>query len=311
MHNNIANETDAKIKKLKIVLVLISSYLIVEIVAGYITGSLALLADASHMFTDTFGIGLALFATIYSKKAATPTHTYGFYRTEILASLSNSVILLLLSLLILSEAYRRIFDPPEIQSISMMVVAVVGLIINLIGILFLKNTHTHHHLENLREHGNHNNIKIEDLNIQGAKLELLSDTIGSIAIIIASVIIIFTDFWIIDPIIGIGLAFFIIPRTWSLLKRSVLILMEGVPSHISYEEVKKAIMHVKGVTGVFDLHIWSITSAIPALSAHVVVIDLSKSNNILKEINLILEKKFGITQTTIQIEGYHSMRDAS
>ena len=318
-------ETDKKIKNLKTVLVLVASYLVVEVVASYYTGSLALLADAGHMFTDTFGIGLALFATIYSKRAATSAHTFGFYRTEILASLVNSVILLLMSAFILYEAYRRIFEPPEIQSIPMLIVATAGLIVNLVGIFFLRGEHSHNH-----DHRHHHNTpssgnsvsegnddddnyesdhKVEDLNIQGAKLELLSDTIGSVAVIAAGIIISLTNLWIADPIISIGLAIFIVPRTWSLMKKSVRILMEGAPLHLPYEEIKKAMLNVRGVTGVFDLHIWSITSGIHALSAHVVVIDLSKSDRILKEINSILEKRFGITHSTIQIEGYHSVND--
>ena len=319
-HGTRISETQTKIKKLKTVFVLVSFYFVVESIAGYYTGSLALLADAGHMLTDTFGIGLALFAAVYSKRTATPKHTYGFYRTEILASLVNGLIVLLISCLIFYEGYRRLFSPPEIQSISMLFVGVVGLVVNIVGILIIKDIHIHHESSNNVSEKNHHIIDVkseskiqdggaEDLNIQGAKLELLSDTIGSAAIIAVGIITALTNFWLADPIISLGLAFFIIPRAWSLLKRSVLILMEGTPPNLPFEEIKKAIMQVKGVTGLFDLHIWSITSGMYALSAHVVIIDLTRSNKILQEINSILEKRFGITHTTIQIETYHDDKE--
>jgi len=330
-----------KKKKLKVVLVLVSSYLIVEVITGLYSGSLALLADAGHMFTDAFGIGLALFATTYSQRAATPGHTFGFYRTEILASLANGVILLSISVFIVYEAYRRIFEPTQIQSIPMLVVAVIGLVVNMAGMLYLKNVHAHNHgsansnkdeIDNHVGHGHgkredsnmQNRIKnfvssktgkrkqdgqVEDLNMQGARLELLSDTVGSIGVIIAALIILLTNFRLIDPIISIGLAIFMVPRTWSIIKKSMNILMEGTPSNLSYEEIQKAILQIKGVTGIFELHIWCITSGINALSAHVVVIDLESSNRILQDINRVLEKRFKISHTTIQIEGYHSTKD--
>lgn len=335
--------TAIKIKKLKVVLVLVSSYLIIEVITGLYSGSLALLADAGHMFTDAFGIGLALFATTYSQRAATPGHTFGFYRTEILASLGNGVILMSISAFIIYEAYRRVFEPTQIQSIPMLVVAVIGLVVNIAGMLYLKNVHTHSHgsphrdgdeLNNHDEHGlgkktddsnMQNRIKtilfrktgkrkqdgqVEDLNIHGARLELLGDSVGSVGVIVAALIIYLTNFMLIDPIISIGLAIFMIPRTWSIIKKSMNILMEGTPSNLSYEEIQKSILQIRGVTGIFELHIWCITSGMNALSAHVVVMDMESSNRILQDINAVLEKRFKISHTTIQIEGYHPTRDS-
>lgn len=318
-----------KIKKLKIVLILLASYLIVEILAGFYTGSLALLADAGHMLTDTFGIGIALIAAIYSRKEATPIHTFGFFRTEILASLINSIILSLLSIIIIYEAYRRIFEPVEIQSMPMIVVAIVGLIVNIAGMYILRGEHVHDHQN--KEHNNdldvvsssnssesdiashnHNHLAqkhSEDLNIQGARLELLSDTIGSIGVIVGGIIITVTGIRLVDPVLSIGLALFILPRIFTLLRKSVHILMEGVPSNISYEIMQQALLQIKGVTGVFDLHIWSITSGLHALSAHVVIMDTSSSYNILHDINSLLEKRFNITHSTIQIEKFHPAND--
>ena len=287
---------------------------------------MALLADAGHMLTDTFGICIALIAAIYSKKEATPVHTFGFFRTEILASLINSIILSLLAIVIIYEAYRRIFEPVEIQSATMIFVAIVGLIVNLIGVYILRGEHFHNHDRHIdtnkmkRDLDNDTNVngslsvldyskaidtKDEDLNIQGAKLELLSDTVGSIGIIIGGIVISATNFVLIDPVLSIGLAVFILPRIFNLLKKSVHILMEGVPSNISYEVIQQGLLGVKGVTGVFDLHIWSITSGLHALSAHIVIMDNTNSYRILDEINSLLEKDFGINHSTIQIERFH------
>ena len=313
MNNNVGiDKTNLKIKKIKFILILLCSYLIVEVIAGYITGSLALLADASHMFADVFGVALVLFAILFSRKPATPKHTYGFYRTEILSTLTNSVILLIVSFFIIFEAYRRILSPHEIQSFNMLIVATVGVIVNLIGFILLKEGHVHQNSAYGNSMYNHFDDfkKTEDLHIQSAKLELLSDMVGSFAIIISAVVIIFTDFWFVDSLASFGLALFIIPRTWSLLRRSVVVLMESSPSSLPYDEIKNSILQIKGVTGIFDLHIWSITSGITALSAHVIVLDLNRSQAILQDINSLLDMRFKITHTTIQLEKYHTIHDA-
>jgi cobalt-zinc-cadmium efflux system protein len=296
-----STETSIETGRLKIVVVILTIYLVVEIVAGYISGSLALIADALHMFADVFGILLVLVASLFSKKPPTPLHTYGFYRSEILSSLANCVILLLISIFIIFEAYRRIFEPHDIESSFMLIVAIIGLIVNLIGLRLLKGIHTH---------TGHNNLeKTDALHIQGAKLELFSDLLGSVAIIVGAVLIYYTDYYLIDSIISFGLALFIIPRVWYLLQRSISILMESSPSSLLYKDIKDSILQIRGVTGVFDLHIWSITSGNIALSAHIVIIDSTKSQEILREINPLLEKKFGIYHTTIQIEKYHTVDD--
>jgi cobalt-zinc-cadmium efflux system protein len=313
MNNNVGiDRTNLKIKKIKIILILLCSYLVVEVIAGYITGSLALLADASHMFADVFGVTLVLFAILFSRKPATPKHTYGFYRTEILSTLTNGVVLLIVSFFIIFEAYRRILSPHEIQSFNMLIVAVVGIIVNLIGFILLKEGHVHQNSASGNSMYNHFDDfkKTEDLHIQSAKLELLSDMVGSFAIIISALVIIFTDFWFVDSLVSFGLALFIIPRTWSLLRRSVVVLMESSPSSLPYDEIKKSILQIKGVTGIFDLHIWSITSGITVLSAHVIVLDLNRSHAILQDINSLLDIRFKITHTTIQLEKYHTIHDA-
>lgn len=291
-----------RISKLRVVLILTASYFIVEIVGSLVTNSLALLADAGHMLTDVGGLALSLLAIHYTRRKATPQRTYGFYRIEILVSLANSVALVLLSIYIFYEGYHHIFQPPEISSIPMTIIGGFGLIINLAGMKILGgHSHSGHH----ESHEHHEHHEEENLNIKGARLEVLSDLIGAVGVIITGIIIFTTKFYLADAIFSIGLALFILPRTWSLMRKSINILMEGVPSNIDYEEVKNAILQVKGVTGIFDLHIWTITSGMDALSAHVVTLDTTKSQAIMLEIRSILEKKFNIIRSTIQIETYH------
>lgn len=292
-----------RISKLKIVLILTSAYFVAEIVGSLLTNSLALLADAGHMLTDVGGLALSLFAINFTRKKPTPQHTYGFYRTEILASLANSVALVMLSIYIFIEGYRHLFEPPEIQSIPMTIIGGVGLAVNAISMKILGG-HSHGSDEHGHEH-EHGHDEEENLNIKGARLEVLSDTVGAAGVIVTGIIIFFTKFYLADAIFSIGLAIFILPRTWSIMKKSINVLMEGVPVGIDYKEVKNAILEVKGVTGLFDLHIWSITSGINALSAHVVILDQAKAHIILKEITGMLDNRFRITNSTIQIETYH------
>lgn len=287
-----------RISKLKTVLILTAAFFVAEMVGSLVTHSLALLADAGHMLTDVGGLALSLFAIHYARRKATPERTYGFYRVEILVSLANSVALILLSIYIFYEGYNHIFHPPEIPGIPMIIIGGLGLIINLAGMRILGG-HSH------SEHSEHSEHDEENLNIKGARLEVLSDTIGAIGVVVTGIIIFATKFYLADAIFSIGLALFILPRTWSLLKKSIHILMEAVPSNIDYEEVKNAILQVKGVTGIFDLHIWTITSGMDALSAHVVTLDTTRSQTIILEIRSILEKKFNIIRSTLQIETYH------
>ena len=297
-------------RRLKIVLLLSSSYFGLSIITALTTGSLALLSEAGHVLADIGGIALALFAVIYTRKPATPQRTYGFYRMEILASFVNSLILALLSVYILYEAFGRIFEPPQIESFPIIIVAAIGLVLNFSGMLLLNNSRHHHHHPHI--HNNHNddntdrqNEQEEILNFKAVYLEILSDTIGAAGVIAAGMIMLTTKFYLADPIISIVLAVFMIPRTWSIMKKAIHILMEGSPYNIPHERVKEAILGIKGVTGIFELHIWTITSGMNSLSAHVVVIDTSKAQAILQEINAILEKEFKITHSTIQIETYH------
>lgn len=288
---------------LTVVLLLTSVYFGVQIIIGVAIGSLALISDAGHMLIDVCGLVMALVAIYFSQRPATPNRTYGYYRAEILTPLLNSTFLILLSFYILYEAYQRILSPSQISGHSVILVASVGLAVNLVSIVLLR-PQTELKKSN-RAHDKHKENREKNLNLYGAYLEIFADTVGSVGVIISGIVIISTKFYMADALISIGIALFILPRTWLLIRKSIHILIEGTPSHLAHEEIKNSILKVKGVTGVFDLHIWTISSGIHALSAHVVVIDNNRSREILQEINSIVEKNFNIDHATIQIESYH------
>ena len=267
------------------------TYFVAEVVGGILTNSLALLADAAHMLTDVAGLGLALFAIWMSAKPATPAKTYGYYRVEILAALVNAVVLFLISFYILYEAYRRFLEPPEVKSLPMLAVAGVGLVVNLIGIWLLRASAN------------------ESLNIQGAFLEVVSDLLGSVGVIVAGAIMWATGWWYADPIFSVVIGLFILPRTWKLMTQAVNVLLEATPADINLAEVQQVILGVDGVASVHDLHIWTITSGLNALSAHVVLADGAEppvAATIIERIAAVLKDKFAIGHSTIQIE--HSSR---
>ena len=263
------------------------TYFIVEVVGGLLTNSLALLADAAHMLTDVFGLALALFAIWITQRPASPAKTYGYYRVEILAALANALILFGVSFYILFEAYHRFQEPPEVNSLPMMIVAAVGLAVNLVGIY------------NLRRGSK------ESLNVQGAFLEVVSDMLGSIGVIVAGLIMYFTGWYYADPIFSVLIGLFILPRTWGLMMQAVNVLLEGTPAHINLKAVEEAMMSVPGVTAIHDLHVWTITSGMDAMSAHVVLAEgvvASESQNILEQLGAQLKTQFNLAHTTIQIE---------
>jgi cobalt-zinc-cadmium efflux system protein len=267
------------------------SYFVVEVVGGVLTNSLALLADATHMLTDVAGLGLALFATWMSQKPSTPAKTYGYYRAEILAALANAIVLFLVSFYILYEAYRRFKEPPEVASLPMLVVAVIGLLVNLASLWILREGAQ------------------ESLNLHAAFLEVMSDALGSVGVIVAGLIMLATGWYYADPIFGVLIGLFILPRTWKLLTKAVNVLLEGTPAHINLAGVEEVMLRVKEVEAVHDLHVWTITSGMEALSAHVVLRENSQPHcapGVLDAISTLLKEQFGIDHSTIQIE--HSSR---
>jgi cobalt-zinc-cadmium efflux system protein len=280
-------------KSLKIVFAITATYFVIEVVVGFISNSLALLSDAAHMLTDVGGQALALFAIWMTSKPRNNRKTYGYYRTEIFSALINALVLIFISGYILYEAWQRFKDPPAVAGIPMLIVAVCGLIINLIGMKILQAGSK------------------ESINIKGAFLEVVSDMLSSVAVIIAGIIILATGWLYIDPIMSALIGVFILPRTYNLLKESVDILLEGVPKDVDYAAVEKFIAEKPGVVSVHDLHIWTLTSGINALSGHIIMkaeTQLLEINEVTSAIKDELVAKFKITHTTIEVhidkEGY-------
>ena len=279
-----ASGAGAHKSRLKLVFILTTTYMAVEAVGGLLTGSLALLADAGHMLTDAGALGLSLWAVWFAQRPKTARHTFGFYRTEILAALANALVLLLISAYILLEAWDRYKNPPEVMSGPMLVVAIVGLGINFVGMRLLASSSR------------------ESLNVKAAYLETLSDMLGSVAVIAAGVIIMTTGWQRADPIFGALIGALIVPRTWSLIKEAVHILMEGVPEGVVLEEVEAVMLSIEGVSTVHDLHVWTLTSGMNSLTAHICMVNPGDSDRTLAELSKVLAERFEIRHTTIQIE---------
>ncbi len=271
-------------RRLAMVLALTTTYLIAEVVGGLLTHSLALLADAGHMLTDVAGLGLALLAIQFAEREATPERTYGFYRVEILAALTNAVVLIGISIYILYEAYERLRNPPEVQSGAMLAVAAIGLVVNVVGIYLLRSASE------------------ESLNMKGAYFEVLSDMLTSIGVIVAAVIMLTTGWYYADPLISAGIGLFILPRTWLLLRDAVGVLLEGTPKDVNVATLRKALESVNGVLEVHDLHVWSLTSGVNAMSAHAVVTDHALHDEVLLALQKKATSEFKIAHATVQVE---------
>jgi len=270
--------------RLWVVFSLTGAFLLIEAGVGFWTGSLSLVADAAHMLVDAGAILLSLLAVWFAERPATPAKTYGYYRVEILAALVNAVVLCLLAIAILAKAYEHLWQPHEVPGGPMLIVASVGLAVNLLSMSLLH-----------RGAG-------ESLNVRGAYLEVLGDAASSGAVIVAGAIILFTGWAPADPLAGVCIGLLILPRTWGLLRQAVNVLLEGAPAHLDVGEIGLALCEVPGVRHVHDLHVWTLTSGREAMSAHVVVESGKASDRILEDLHVILHTRFGIDHTTIQIE---------
>ncbi len=270
---------------------LTSTFMVVEAVGGLLTGSLALLADAAHMLTDAGGLALALIAIRFAERAATPQKTYGYVRLEILAALVNAVVLLLLTIFILYEAFDRFVNPPPVLAGPMLAVALVGLAVNLLSMKLLSAGSS------------------QSLNVKGAYFEVMSDMLGSLGVIIAALVVMFTGWRLADPIIGAGIGLFIVPRTWGLLKQTVHILMEGTPPEVDMALLEQRLKDIPGVAAVHDLHVWTITSGLDSMSCHLVIADMARARETLHAANEAMKTGFGLKHTTIQVED-QALRDA-
>jgi cobalt-zinc-cadmium efflux system protein len=265
-------------------LALTGGYMLVELAGAFLTGSLALLADAAHMLTDVGGLGLALFAIWVAARPPTPAKTYGYYRAEILAALVNSLLLLGVAALIVVEAWERLLHPRAVLGGPMLAIGALGLVVNLVGAWLL-----HHDAEH-------------SLNVRAAYLEVLSDALSSLGVLVAAGVVIATGWTPADALVSVAIAVFIVPRTWRLLRQAVNVLLEGVPAHLDLTSIEEAMTQVPGVVRVHDLHVWTLTSGRDAMSAHVVVHDVRESERLLATLHAVLHARFGIDHTTIQLE---------
>ena len=273
-------------------LALTLAYMVAEVVGGLLTGSLALLADAAHMVTDAGGLALSLIAIHFAGKPPTPGKTFGYLRFEILAALANAVVLLLVTVYILYEAYRRFVDPPEILGWPMMLVAVIGLGVNLASMRILSGGAS------------------DSLNLRSAYYEVFADMLGSLGVILAAIIVMTTGWRVADPIVGAAIGLFIVPRTWNLLNEAVHILLQGTPAHIDLGRVRSGIEGIPGVRRVYDLHVWTLTSGFDVMSAHVVVDDLGVAPSVVRSVRKMMKGDHSVEHVTVQVEDEALAREA-
>ncbi|MFD0714719.1 cation diffusion facilitator family transporter [Paenibacillus sp. GCM10027626] len=285
-HSHHDHAREGNKKGLLIALIITSSIMLLEFFGGLITNSLALLSDSGHMLSDASSLLLSLIAFWFAARPASPNKTYGFYRFEILAALFNGVTLFIIAGFITWEAIQRFSEPPAVASGSMMLIASVGLLANLVSAWAL-----------MRKGDVKNNV-----NLRSAYLHVIGDALGSVGAIAAGLIMMLFGWYVADPIISVLVALLILRGAWGVIKHSVHILMEGTPVTVDQQEVKKALMAIQGVTDVHDLHIWTITSNLDSLTGHIVIDEQTDSQAVLQAAIHIIEGQFKIRHTTLQIE---------
>ena len=288
--------------RLQAAFVLLAVFMVVELVAGFATGSLALLSDAGHMVTDVAGLGMALAAIqVAGNHARTRSgldrsgRTFGLYRLEILAALANALLLFGVAAYVLIEAVGRIGDAPDIASTPLIVVAGLGLAANLVAFVLLRDGSR------------------ESINVEGAYLEVLADTVGSVGVIIGAVVMRFTGWTWIDPVIGVAIGLWVVPRTWHLATRAVRILLQAAPQGLDLDELRSDLAGLTGVVDVHDLHVWTLTSEMDVASAHLMIGAGADSHAVLDGARSLLQGRYGIDHATLQVEpdDHHGCEDVT
>jgi len=283
-HSHLSDKRQDSKARMLSALALICGYTVVEVVAAFMTHSLALFADAGHLFTDICALVLGIVAIWFSAKPATAEKSYGYYRSEILAGFFNSLALVGISGFILYEAYQRLNHPPAIQGLPVFFVALIGLGVNFASMRILK-------------HGSDS----ESINAKAAYLEILGDLLVSIGVMASSITIYFTKWYIVDPIVSGLIGLFIVPRTWILLSECINILMEGTPQHIDLVSLRQSMLAVEGVQEIHDIHVWTITSGLDSMSGHVLINPDASVAKVLEAVTKVCNEH-GLHHTTIQIE---------
>lgn len=274
----------ASTKRLAIALALTTTFLVAELVGAFVFDSLALLSDAAHMFTDSAALAIALAAVKIGQRLPDDKRTFGYRRFEILAAAFNAILLFAVAGYVLIEGIGRFFDPKPVESVGMLIVATIGLIVNLISMRILSGG------------------KDDSLNVKGAYLEVWADMLGSLGVIGAAIAIYFTNFNWIDPVVAIAIGLWVLPRTWILLTDTTHILLQGVPRGFDLKAIRAAMGEIQGVTGVHDLHLWSVAGDDASLTAHVAVADADVAEATRRALTEMLEARFNIHHATIQTE---------
>ncbi|SDC19040.1 cobalt-zinc-cadmium efflux system protein [Melghirimyces thermohalophilus] len=289
MHHHHHHDHDQRTqnkKGLTIALAITAGIMLLEFFGGLLTNSLALLSDSGHMLSDTASLALSLVAMWFATRPASPSKSYGFYRFEILAALFNGLTLFVIAGFIVWEAVERLMSPPTVAGGSMMMIAAIGLIANLLSAWFLMKK---------------GDVR-DNVNLKSAYLHVLGDALGSVGAIVAGALMMAFSWYVADPVISVLVALLILRSAWGVLSQSIHILMEGTPVTIDQAEVKKTLGAIEGVRDVHDLHIWTITSGLDSLSCHLVVEDSRDSQTILQQAIRIIDEQFQIKHTTIQVE---------
>ncbi|MGM1046371.1 cobalt-zinc-cadmium efflux system protein [Paenibacillus uliginis N3/975] len=276
-------------KGLTIALIITGSIMVLEFFGGLITNSLALLSDSGHMLSDVAALALSLVAMWFATRPASPSKTYGFFRFEILAALFNGISLFVIAGFICWEAYGRFMEPPTVASGSMMLIAFIGLLANLLSAWSLMRK---------------SDIK-DNINVRSAYLHVIGDALGSVGAIVAGLLMWLFGWYIADPIVSVFVALLILRGAWNVIKTTIHVLMEGSPASVDQEQVIQTLMEIDGVVDVHDLHIWTITSGLDSLSCHLTITDHANSQQVLQEAIIRIEERFKIQHTTIQVEQSH------
>jgi len=275
-------------KVLLLSFIIITGYMVVEAIGGFLTNSLALLSDAGHMISDSISLGIAMLAFMFGEKAASYSKTYGYKRFEILAAVLNGITLIGIALFIFYEAIERFTNPPEVATTGMLIISIIGLFVNiLVAWIMMRGSDTK-----------------DNLNMRGAFLHVLSDMLGSVGAIVAALLIMFFGWGWADPLASVIVALLVVRSGYHVTKASIHVLMEGTPSNVDVQEIIQLIEQTDGIESIHDLHIWTITSGTNALSCHAVVNDqlkIAESEHILRKIEHNLQHK-GIKHVTIQLE---------
>ncbi|WP_406637515.1 cation diffusion facilitator family transporter [Amycolatopsis sp. WGS_07] len=289
-----ASASGRYVRALLIALAVGAGFMVLEFAVGFATGSLALISDAAHMFTDVLGVGMALAAIVLARRSGpTPSRTFGMYRAEVLAALANAVLLFGVAGYVAVEAIGRITDPPEVPGLPVLLAAAAGLVANVVSFLVLRSGAK------------------ESLNVRGAYLEVLADLVGSVGVLLSGAITLTTGWRYADPIIGVAIGLFVLPRTWTLARRALRILFQHAPAGVDVGEISTELAALPGVADVHDLHVWTLTSGMEVASAHLTMKADAEQSTVLTKAQDLLSVRYEIKHATLQVEGPQCARRCS